>query len=75
MTTEYVNRHEQETHRVMIESCGRRLPCISEWGDVLCESCDAVLASEGTPMRLGDKCWRCAAVIVAFEPVRQESAT
>lgn len=67
----YVNVYRQETHRVVMESCGRRRACGDNYGDIECPSCDAVVAPEGHQMRLGDKCWRCGAVIVAFVPYSQ----
>jgi hypothetical protein len=68
--------HGQETHRVIQHLEGKDPPrqeAISEYGDILCESCDACIAMEGTILKIGHRCWRCWTPVVAFEPILPRS--
>lgn len=74
--TEYtILDRDEATHRVMQHLEGKNDPrreAIVEWGEVLCESCDASMAKEGQTITIGFKCWRCATPVVGFDPIKKE---
>lgn len=37
---------------------------VIEYGELLCDACDQVVANEGTTVRVGDTCWCCHTPIV-----------
>lgn len=72
METYLVPPYGEETHYVIQHVAGRTEPrqrCVSVWGDIACESCDAILANEGKVLRIGDKCWCCGTPVIAFDPI------
>lgn len=73
MIEEYkVPPHGEETHRVVQYLEGRNHPiqeAISVYGDIMCESCDFVLANEGETVKIGHKCKRCQTSVIGFVPL------
>jgi hypothetical protein len=70
MNTYTIPETGKSTHRVMqdLGSKGIR-EAISEYDELLCESCDSVLARAGETINIGYSCKRCGTQVVAFEPI------
>ncbi len=64
--------YEEDTHRVVQWLVGKRHPmqvAVSVWGDIACDSCDAILATEGATIKIGDRCRQCASPVIGFLPL------
>lgn len=65
--------HDEATFYVIQEIRGKgRREAIHQYGDILCESCDYVLANEGETITIGHTCRRCNTPVVDFLPVKDE---